>query len=112
MRTMGGGGLAMDTTEMEYNLELNSEANESNLHRMAKVCNKLKIRQGSQILCATQKGLRLQKKQMTTVGCISDIEETIKLCCLTFEHDGAAAFTLSERPTLPPTLSAMDFPAG
>jgi len=110
--TLGGSDLAMDTMETEYNLELNREAKERKLHRMAKVHNKLKIWQSTQILCAIQKESRVQKKQMTAVWCISDIEETIKTLWSTFRHDGVAAFTLPERPPLPPALTAMDFPAG
>jgi len=47
---------------------------------------------------------------MKAVGYISDTEEIIKASCSLFQHDGAAAFKLSERSSLPPALSAKDLP--
>jgi hypothetical protein len=79
---------------------------------MAKVHNILAMWQGSQNLRATQKESRAQNKQMTAVGYISDIEEIVKSSWSLFQHDGAAAFTLSERSPLPPALSAKDLPGG
>jgi len=70
------------------------------------------MRQGSQNLRATQKESRTQNKQMTTVGYISDKEEIVKACWSLFQHDGAAAFNLSERSSLPPALSAKKLPGG
>jgi len=67
---------------------------------------------GSQNLCATQKEYRAQNKQMTAVGYISDTEEIIKASWSNFQHDGAAAFKLSERSPLPPPLSAKHLPGG
>jgi len=49
---------------------------------------------------------------MTTVGYISDTEEIVKASWSLFQHDGAAAFKLSERSPLPPALSAKDLPGG
>jgi len=49
---------------------------------------------------------------MTAVGYISDTEESIKASWSLFQHDGAAAFELSERSPLPPALSAKDLPGG
>jgi len=43
---------------------------------------------------------------MTAVGYISDTEESVKASWSIFQHDGAAAFKLSERSLLPPALSA------
>jgi len=44
------------------------------------------------------------------VGYISDTEEIVKASWSLFQHDGAAAFKLSERSPLPPALSAKDHP--
>jgi len=82
------------------------------MHRMAKVHDILEMWQGSQNLRATQKESRAQNKQMTAVGYILDTEEIIKASLSLFQHDGAAAFKLSERSPLPPTLSAKDLPGG
>jgi len=49
---------------------------------------------------------------MTAVGYISVTEEIIKASWSLFQHDGAAAFKLSERSPLPPILSAKDLPEG
>jgi len=92
--------------------ELKKEVEERKLHRMAKVHDFLEMWQGSQNLCATQKESRAQNKQMTAVGYISDMEEIIKASWSYFQHDGAAAFKLSERSPLPPPLSSKDLPGG
>ena len=68
--------------------------------------------QGSQNLRATQKASCAQNKQMTAVGFISDTKEIVKASWSIFQHDGAAAFKLSERSPLPPPLSAKDLPGG
>jgi hypothetical protein len=49
---------------------------------------------------------------MTAVGYISDTEESVKASWALFQHDGVAAFKLSERSPLPPALSAKDLPGG
>jgi len=49
---------------------------------------------------------------MTAVGYISDTEEIVKASWSLCQHDGAAAFKLSERSPLPPALSAKDLPGG
>jgi len=49
---------------------------------------------------------------MTTVGYISDTEEIVEASWSLFQHDGAAAFELSERSPLPPALSAKNLPGG
>jgi len=79
---------------------------------MAKVYDFLEMWQGSQNLCATQKESGAQNKQMTAVGYISDTEEIVKASWSLFQHDGAAAFKLTERSPLPPALSAKDLPGG
>jgi len=91
---------------------MKKEAEERKLHRMAKVHNCLEMWLGSQNLLATQKESRAQNKQMTAVGYISDTEEIIIVCWSLFQHDGAAAFKLSERSPLPPALSAKGLPGG
>jgi hypothetical protein len=79
---------------------------------MAKVHDFLEMWQGSQNLGATQKESRAQNKQMTAVGYILDTEEIVTWSWSLFQHDGAAAFVLSERSPLPPALSAKDLPGG
>jgi hypothetical protein len=49
---------------------------------------------------------------MTDVGYISDTEEIVKASWSLFQHDGAAAFKLSEKSPLPPALFAKDLPGG
>jgi hypothetical protein len=87
-------------------------AEERKLHRMAKFHNFLAMWWGRQNLRATQKETHAQKKQMTAVGYISDTEEIVKASWSLFQHDSAAAFTLSERSPSPPALSAKDLPGG
>jgi len=91
---------------------MKKEAEERKLHRMAKVHDVLEMWQGSQNLRATQKESRAQNKQITAIGYISDMEEIVKASWSLFQHDGAAAFKLSERSPLPPPLSAKDLPGG
>jgi len=102
----------LDTTNTKNNLEMKKEAEETTSHRMAMVHDFLEMWQGSHNLCATQKESRTQNKQMTAVGYISDTEEIVKASWSLFQHDGAAAFKLSERSPLPPALSAKDLPGG
>jgi len=79
---------------------------------MAKVHDFLEVWQGSRNLCATQKESCTPNMQMTARGYISDTEEIVKASWSLFQHDGAAAFKLSERSPLPPPLSATDLPGG
>jgi len=79
---------------------------------MAKVRNFLEMWRGSQNLRATQKKSRVQNRQITAVGYISDTEEIVKAPWSLFQHDGAAAFILLERSPLPPPLSAKDLAGG
>jgi len=102
----------LDTMNTENDSEMKKEAEERKLHRMAKVHNFLEMWQGSQNLRATQNESRAKNKQMTTVGYISDTQEIVKASWSLFQHDGAAAFKLSERSPLPPALSAKDLPGG
>jgi hypothetical protein len=88
------------------------EAEERQLQRMAKVYDFLEMWPGSQNLRATQKESRAQNKQITAVGYTSDTEEIVKDPWSHFQHDGAAAFKLSERSRLQPALSAKELPGG
>ena len=105
---MAGTDRELDTTNTENHLEMSKEAEERKLHRMAKVHDFLEMWQGSQNVRATQMESRIQNKQMTAVGYISNTEEIVKASLSLFQHDGAAAFKLSERSLLPPALSAKD----
>jgi hypothetical protein len=100
----------LDTTNTENDSEIEKEAEERKLQRMAKVHNFLEIWQGSQNVCTTQKESGAQNKQMTAVRFISDTKEIVKASWSLFQLDGAAAFKLSERSPLPPALSAKDLP--
>jgi len=99
----------MDT---ENDLELKQEVEEKKFHRMAMVHNFLEIWQGRKKLHATKKESCAQIKQMTAVGNISDTEEIVRPSWSNCQHTGAAAFKLSERSPLPPTLSAKNHPGG
>jgi len=79
---------------------------------MAKVHDFLEMWQGSQNLRATQNESRAQNKQITAIGYILDTEEIVKASWSLLQHDGAAAFKLSERSPLPPALSAKNLPGG
>jgi hypothetical protein len=52
----------LDTTNKENDSEMKKEAEETKLHRMAKVHDSLEMQQGSHNLCATQKESRAQNK--------------------------------------------------
>jgi len=79
---------------------------------MANVNIFLEMWQGSQNLYATQKESRTRNSQMTAIGYVSDTEAIFKASWSNFQHDGAAAITLSEWSPLPPALSAKDLPGG
>jgi hypothetical protein len=87
-----GNNAVVDPSSTNNDMEMNREAEEKNLHQMAKVHNFLEMWQGSQTLQATQKESRDQKTQMTAVGYISDTEEIIKASWSNFHHEGVAAF--------------------
>jgi hypothetical protein len=91
---------------------MKKEAEDTKLHRMAKVHNFLQRWHGRKNLCATLKESRAQTKQMTAVGYISDTEEIIKPFWSLFQPHGAAAFKLPERSPLPRPVSAKDRPGG
>jgi len=103
---------ALDSVETQNDLELKKETEERKFHWMAKVYDFLEMWHGSQKLHATQKESRAQNDQTTTGGYISDTKEIINASRSNFQHDGAAAFKLSERSPLPPALSAKDVSGG
>jgi hypothetical protein len=49
---------------------------------------------------------------MATTEYMLDTEEIVKVSWSLFQHDGAAAYKLSERSPLPPAMSAKDLPGG
>jgi len=100
----------LDTTSTDNNMEMNREAEEKKLHRMAKVHDIVERSQSSQNLRATLKKSRAQNTQMTVVGYISDTEEIVKASWSNFQHDGVAAFTLSQKSPVPPASSAKVLP--
>jgi len=102
----------LDNPNTENNSEMKKEVEERKLHRMAKVHDFLEMWLGRQNLRATWKECCAQNKQMTAIGYISDSEEIVKASWSLFQHDGVAAFKLSERSPLPPPLSAKDLPGG
>jgi len=102
----------LDSTSTDNDTKMKREVEEITLQRMAKVHNLLAMWQGSQNLHATQKELHTQNEQMTAVGYISDTEEIVKASWSNFHHDCAAAFKLSKKSPVPPTLSEKDLPGG
>jgi hypothetical protein len=110
--SLAGDDPVLDSDSTDNNREMNREAEENKLHRIAKVHNILEMWQGSQTLRDTQKESRTQNEQMTAVGSISDTEETVKASGSIFHHHGVAAFKLSEKSLVPPALSAKDLPGG
>ena len=107
---LAGDDLALDTMNMVQDLQMKREVEERTLHRMAKDHNLSEMWQGSQNLLATKKEYLAQNTKMTSVGYISDTEEIVTSFWPNFQHDGAAAFILSERSPLPPALAAYDLP--
>jgi len=65
---LAGADPELDTTNTNNHSEMNKQAEERTLLRMAKVHDFLGMRQGSQNLRATQKESCAQKKRMTAVG--------------------------------------------
>jgi len=102
----------LDTMNTENDTEMNNEAEERKLHRMATVHDFLVMWQGSRSICATQKEYLAQNKQMTTVGCILDTEQIVNASWSLFRDDGGAAFKMSEGSPLPPPVYAKDLPGG
>jgi len=94
---LAGDDPALDTANTDNHLEMKREAEESKLHRMAKVHDILEMWQGSQNLCATQKEFRTENRQMRGIENISDMEEIVKASRSLFQHHDAAVFRLPER---------------
>jgi len=111
-RIFAGTDPELDSTNTENDSEMKKEAKENKLHRMGEVHDFSDMWQGSQYLRATQMESRSPNKQMTAVGYISDTDEIVKASWSLLQHDGVAAFKLSERSPLPPALSAKDLPGG
>jgi hypothetical protein len=78
----------------------------ANIHDSFEMCHR------SQNLPGTQKELRAHNIQMTAVGYISNTEKILKASWSNFQHDGVAAFIVSETSPVPPTLSVKDLPGG
>jgi hypothetical protein len=89
---------------------MKKEVQERILHRIAKVHDCFEMWQGSQNLRAPQKESRAQNKQITAAGYISDTIELVKASWSLFQHDGVAAFKLSEISPLPPAVAVKDHP--
>ena len=109
---LAGADPELDTTNTENDSKMKKEAEERKLHRIAKVHDCLEMWQGSQNLPAIEKEFRTQNKDMTAMGYISDTEDIVQASWSLFQHEGAAAFKLSERSPLPPPLSVKDLPGG
>jgi hypothetical protein len=102
----------LDTTNSDNNSEMKKYVQEMTLHRLAKVHDFFEMWQGSQNLRATQKESRAHNKQITTTGYILDTNELVQASWSLFQHDGVAAFKLSEISPLPPALAVKDHPGG
>ena len=111
-RIFAGSYTAPDSMERKNELDLKRQVEEWKLHRVAKVHASSEMWQGSQNLCPTPKESPSHNKHMASIGYISTTEEIVKASWQNFQHDGSAAFTLSERSPLPPALSAKDIPGG
>jgi hypothetical protein len=109
---LAGTAPELDSMNTDNDSEMKQEGEESKFHPMAKVYDFLEMWQGNQNLRPTQKESRSRNTQMSAVGYISDTEEIVKASWSLFQHDGAAAFKLSERSPLPPALSAEDLSGG
>jgi hypothetical protein len=111
-RILVGDDPKSNQTNTDNDSEVKKQTEERKFHRMAKVHDRLKMWQGSQNLCATQKASCAQIKRMASVGYISVTEVIVKAIWLLSHQDGWAAFKLSERSPLPPALSAKNLPGG
>jgi len=111
-RLLAGNDPVLDPISTDNDMEMKREVEETKLHWMAKVHDILEMWQGSQNLWAIHNEFRVQNKQMTAIGYISDTEVIVKASWSNFQHDGAAAFKLSEKSPVPPAVSAKDLPVG
>jgi hypothetical protein len=101
-----------DTTNIVNEWEIKIDTEERKLHRLANVYICLGMWQGIQNICATRKESRTQHKRMTPAGCISLRKVILNDSWSRINHDGAAAFKLSEGPHLPPAVAAKNLPGG
>jgi len=99
---LAGDDPVLHPTSTDTDMEMKREAVQKKLHPMPKVHNLLEMWPGSEILRATQKESRAQNEPLAAVGYISDTEEIVKASWSDFQHDGAAAFKLSEKSPVPP----------
>jgi len=106
---LAGDDPVLDSTSTGDDLEMKREAEQRMFHQMAKVYDVLEMWHGSQILCTTQMESHSPYELMTAIGYVKEI---VKAFWSNFQHDGAAAFKLSERSPVPPALAAKIFPAG
>jgi len=102
--------MVLDSMETENNSEIENEADDTSLHRMANDRGFLEMWQGSTTLQAAQKESRTQDKQMPAVGFISDTEKIIKVSWSNIQHHDLAVFKRSEWSPLAAALSAKNFP--
>jgi hypothetical protein len=93
---MAGNDTALHTTDIENDVERKKDADERSMHRMAMVHDFLEMRQGNQNLHAILKESHVQNKQMTAITNISHKEKMFKVSWSLFQHDGMAAFELSD----------------
>jgi len=93
-RVVAGNDSALDMTDRENDFELNTEAEEIQLHRLAKVHDFVEMYQGSQNLYGAQKESHTQIKQMTAIEFISHTEEIVQAALSNFQHNGLAALKL------------------
>jgi hypothetical protein len=111
-RILAGADSAFDIANTDNNSETTDKVEKSTLYGMAMVDDFLEMWLGRQNLHVTQKESHAQNKKITAIGYIVDIEEIVNASWSLFQHNGAAAFKLSERSTLPPALSAKDLLVG
>ena len=111
-RLLAGDIPELDPASDDHDMEMKREAEQKKLHQMAKVHDVLEICQGCQNQRATQKESRAEHKPNPAVGYLSDSEDIVESSWSLFQHDGAAAFKLSEKSPVPPALSAMDLSGG
>jgi len=101
-RLLAGNDPAFNTPSTKNNMEINRQAEQRKLQRMAKVHYLLEISQGSQNLRTRQRESRAAILPMTAVQYISNTEEIVQASWSNFQHDGVAAFKLLERSPVPP----------
>jgi hypothetical protein len=106
---LAGDDPVLDTTNHEYHLEMECEAEEKILQRMAKLYNCLGMRQDSENLYGTWKECHCQNTKLTAVRFISNTEEISNASCSNFPYDSAAAIKVSKGSPEPPPLSAKYF---